>query len=324
MRCEARTLDDIRALGGNDARRRAPVRGGRAGVGDQPRALPHLRAALSSRPWSPRPVPRRCARCTRCACSTRCLGRTTRSWRWVGEAAERCAESASPVACGQSVPRAAGEVCRGRSSSGLDGWRKVDREDRPRNVPRGLRPARAAGRARHRYRRVRRAPRKAATRAALHAELVAQRIAELRAHDRARAGCARPRSAALLYVGMARACVDERGFEAIRRLAARDDRRSPRLTLRDFKALVREQFLMLLIDEEAALAAIPGLLPPGCRGAAAALWPLIQRGARRAVRSGRGRASGSKRMCATLFDVAGRPCVRCSSGKALAARGSGS
>ena len=30
----------------------------------------------------------------------------------------------------------------------------------------------------------------------------------------------------------------------------------------DFKALVREQFNMLLIDQEAALAALPSMLPP--------------------------------------------------------------
>src|SRR5262249_40277305 len=35
----------------------------------------------------------------------------------------------------------------------------------------------------------------------------------------------------------------------------------PRPTLAEFKALMREQFFMLLIDEEATLAAIPALLP---------------------------------------------------------------
>ena len=39
MRCEARTLDDIRALGRQRRRRRAPIRNGGAGVGDQPCAL---------------------------------------------------------------------------------------------------------------------------------------------------------------------------------------------------------------------------------------------------------------------------------------------
>ena len=76
---------------------------------------------------------------------------------------------------------------------------------------------------------------------------------------------------ALLYVGMARGRVDERGFEAIRRIR----RAHPHHAQHDadgFKRLIREQFFMLLLDEEAALAAIPGLLPErGRRSGAAAL-----------------------------------------------------
>ena len=49
MRCEARTLDDIRALGGNDARGRATLCGRGAGVGNQSRALSHVYAALRAR-----------------------------------------------------------------------------------------------------------------------------------------------------------------------------------------------------------------------------------------------------------------------------------
>ena len=45
---------------------------------------------------------------------------------------------------------------------------------------------------------------------------------------------------------------------ALRRLRANDD---SRLTLSQFKAMVREQFFLLLLDEEAALAAIPKMLP---------------------------------------------------------------
>jgi hypothetical protein len=61
----------------------------------------------------------------------------------------------------------------------------------------------------------------------------------------------------LLYVGLARAAVDERGFEAVRRIRrAHDD-----IPLQAFKALVREQFYILLVDTEAALAAIPSMLP---------------------------------------------------------------
>jgi hypothetical protein len=64
----------------------------------------------------------------------------------------------------------------------------------------------------------------------------------------------------LLYVGMARGMVDERSLEALRRARAGDA--GSRLTLAQFKSVVREQFFMLLLEPEASLAAIPKLLPP--------------------------------------------------------------
>jgi len=63
----------------------------------------------------------------------------------------------------------------------------------------------------------------------------------------------------LLYVGAARGMVDERSLEALRRVRRSDS--GPRLTVAQFKAMVREQFFMLLLDQDAALAAIPKLLP---------------------------------------------------------------
>jgi DNA-binding transcriptional MerR regulator len=63
----------------------------------------------------------------------------------------------------------------------------------------------------------------------------------------------------LLYVGMARGMVDERSLEALRRVRRNDS--GTRLTLAQFKTMVREQFFMLLLDHDAALAAIPKLLP---------------------------------------------------------------
>jgi hypothetical protein len=56
---------------------------------------------------------------------------------------------------------------------------------------------------------------------------------------------------------MARASIDERGFETVRRIRETHGD----IPLSAFKALVREQFNMLLIDKDAALAAIPSLLP---------------------------------------------------------------
>ena len=94
-----------------------------------------------------------------------------------------------------------------------------------------------------------------------HLELLRARIAELRSRipmGGVREGAIR----ILLYVGMPSAAIDERGFEAIRRFRATQDG-AKRLTLAEFKALVREQYLMLLVDPEAAVAALPNLLPSG-------------------------------------------------------------
>jgi hypothetical protein len=59
---------------------------------------------------------------------------------------------------------------------------------------------------------------------------------------------------------MGRTGVDARGFEAVRRIR-REQKDLPALPLPEFKALVRDQFFMLLIDQDAALAALPAMLP---------------------------------------------------------------
>jgi hypothetical protein len=91
----------------------------------------------------------------------------------------------------------------------------------------------------------------------MHRELVQKRIAELKSRIPA-GGLREAVLRGLLYVGMARAAVDERGFEAVRRIR----QTHAELPLAGFKALVREQYYLLLIDQEAALAAIPSMLPP--------------------------------------------------------------
>lgn len=93
---------------------------------------------------------------------------------------------------------------------------------------------------------------------ASYREMLEARVAELKA----RIGEGGLREAAirgLLYVGMARGMVDERSLEALRQV--RRSEAGARLTLAQFKALVREQFFMLLLDEAGTLAAIPTLLP---------------------------------------------------------------
>jgi hypothetical protein len=93
----------------------------------------------------------------------------------------------------------------------------------------------------------------------LHEELLRKRIAEIKSQITV-GGLREAAVRALLYVGMGRGAVDERTFEAIRRIR-REHRELPVLPLPDFKALVREQFLMLLIDQDGALAAVPTMLP---------------------------------------------------------------
>jgi hypothetical protein len=94
----------------------------------------------------------------------------------------------------------------------------------------------------------------------LHRQLKEARIAELKSRI-ATGGLHECFVRAALYVGMPRAAIDERGFETVRRIFLAQEG-VPHLTLAAFKELVREQYFMLLIDPEAALTAIPDLLPP--------------------------------------------------------------
>jgi pimeloyl-ACP methyl ester carboxylesterase len=91
-----------------------------------------------------------------------------------------------------------------------------------------------------------------------HRAMLEKRIAELKSKV-GEGGVREASLRALLYVGSARGMVDERSIEALRQV--RRDYAGARLTLPQFKMLVREQFFMLLLDLEGALAAIPKLLP---------------------------------------------------------------
>jgi pimeloyl-ACP methyl ester carboxylesterase len=90
----------------------------------------------------------------------------------------------------------------------------------------------------------------------LYQELIEKRIAELKSHIPL-GGLREAVIRALIYVNLGRGSVDERGFETVRRLR----NRYGDMPLSEFKTLVRDQFAMLLIDEKATLAALPSLLP---------------------------------------------------------------
>jgi pimeloyl-ACP methyl ester carboxylesterase len=92
----------------------------------------------------------------------------------------------------------------------------------------------------------------------MHRELVETRIAELKSNI-ARGGLQECCIRGLFYVGMARGFVDERGIAALRRTPLTEE--GSRLTLAQFKAMARKQFLLLQLEPDASLAAIPKLLP---------------------------------------------------------------
>jgi hypothetical protein len=85
--------------------------------------------------------------------------------------------------------------------------------------------------------------------------LIEQRIAELKA--RIDEGGAREAAIrALVYIGLAGPGVDERAFNVLRDI--RDQNKG--ITLQAFKQMLREQYFSLLLDRDAALAAIPKML----------------------------------------------------------------
>jgi pimeloyl-ACP methyl ester carboxylesterase len=86
---------------------------------------------------------------------------------------------------------------------------------------------------------------------------------------------------ALLYIRLPEGMADERGFAALRAISS-ELPAAKRLGLARFKELVRNQYLILRLDEERAIAAIPKLLPDDRRSSEAAL-ALI----RRVIESGR-------------------------------------
>ena len=103
-------------------------------------------------------------------------------------------------------------------------------------------------------------PSRRAVKSQLHDELMQKRIAELK--ERIPLGGLREAIIrGLLFVGMARSVVDARGFETVRRIRETESD----VPLAAFKAMVREQFYMLLLDTEGALAAIPSMLPDDSR-----------------------------------------------------------
>ena len=93
-----------------------------------------------------------------------------------------------------------------------------------------------------------------------HRRMVERAIADLRARI-GQGGAREAAVRALIHVGMADRVTDERSFALLRRIRERFG--VEQLPLAAFKAMLRDQLFMLLLDEEAALAAIPRMLAAG-------------------------------------------------------------
>jgi hypothetical protein len=255
MRCETRTLDDIRALGGNDAvddRRFATA----ARVSETNLALyrsfmqPLVRAMVNPQiaDWLRRMHPLRL--------QYEMFSDANPLMRQVAAAADRVRAERKPADAGNPFLAMQEAVSR-QIVTAFDAWRDASEKLAERaflSIYGSPVLQRAVGIDPQSDERPGRAGK-----SALHRQVIEQRIAELKSRI-GEGGIREALVRATLYVGMARGSADERGFEAIRRIRlARSE--TSRLTLADFKKLVREQFFMLLIDQDAALDAIPALLP---------------------------------------------------------------
>ena len=85
---------------------------------------------------------------------------------------------------------------------------------------------------------------------------IEKRIGEIKARI-AEGGALEAGIRSLVYIGMAGPGVDERAFNVLRQIRGTHGH----LSLPEFKQMLREQFFALLLDREAALAAIPQMLP---------------------------------------------------------------
>jgi hypothetical protein len=256
MRCEARTLEDIRALGNNDAedeRRFAAA----ARISETNLAL--YRAYMQ-------PFVRACVNPTMAEWMRQChplrlqyemFSDANPFMASVKAAAEQVRSERKPVSA-ENPFLAQQEKLSQQIIAGFDAWRDTMEKFAERSflAVYGAPGVQAACgiEAQSNERSLRRAGK-----SPLHQQLVERRIDDLRAQFEV-GGLREAMVRATLHVGMARNYVDERGFETVRRMR-RASTDHQKLTLLQFKQLVREQFFMLLIDQEAALAAIPSMLP---------------------------------------------------------------
>lgn len=105
----------------------------------------------------------------------------------------------------------------------------------------------------------------------------------------------------MLYIGMGGPGVEERAFNQLRQMRAKQGG----LTLKEFKLVLREQFLALMLDQEGALAAIPKMLHDDPEARTNALAAI------RTVASATGEMSGERAVrLAQIEALLGEPAPR--------------
>ena len=252
MRCEMRTLDDIRALGGNDAadeRRFATA----ARFSEVNLALYRTFAQPMVRSLVSAPLAEALHHMHPLRVQYEVFSDANPFIAPVAVVAEEVRKNRRPVASDNPFIAMQENVSK-HIVAALDGWRDFIEAAAERTFltvygspalqaavgidPSDTRPLRKPAKNR------------------LYQELVEKRIAELKSYIPL-GGLREAVIRALIYVNLGRGSVDERGFETVRRLRSRYGD----MPLSEFKTLLRDQFAMLLIDEKAALAALPSLLP---------------------------------------------------------------
>ena len=253
MRCEQRTLDDIRAMGGNspeDERRFATA----ARVSEINLSLyrafvqPMVKAIYTPQ------VAEAMKRFDTGRLQYEVFADANPLMAPLAKAAEQARENRKPVASDNPF-LAAQEAVSNQIVNALDAWRETTEKASEAMFlaiygspvlqaavginPDAVRPRRPG-------------------KSPMHRELMEKRIAELKSHID-KGGLAECCIRGVLYAGAPRGGVDERGVEALRRIPLTEA--ESRLTLAQFKAMAREQFFLLLLDREASLAAISKLLP---------------------------------------------------------------
>ncbi len=247
-RFEARTLDDIRALGGNDdedERRFATV----ARLSEINTSLYRTLMSPWLRSWTSELSAEASRKLHPLRLQYEFAADTNPLMRPLADAANHVRQARRPAAADNVFSAWQADMSR-RIVESLDAWRDA-RDNLCEQIFLGVYGSplvqAAAG-----QRTSDEPPRRTHPKEPMHQAMFERKIAELKARM-TQGGIREAAIRAMLYIGMTDGSADERGFAVLRQIRAEN---GEGLTLAAFKALVREQFFMLVTDEEAALVAM--------------------------------------------------------------------